>query len=360
MIVKEYQKYLVSIFLKNFFIISFIFLCIGLIINIFEEIKFFEKYQAGLFYPIYLSVLNSPSLLFDIFPFIFLISAKFFFINLHDKKELEIFKTNGVSNFNILSIVSILTLLIAVFLLIFFYSMSSKFKSTYLDIKNNFSNNNEYLAVVNDNGLWIKEEIKDKIFIINAEKFEENLLRNLTISESNKNFEGNKTLIASTANIREKKWILNNVKILSSEGLNKKLDSYFHISTFNGEIISNLFSNLNSLNIIQLHKLSENYSKIGYSTTDVKIHINRIYSMPLFYILMTVLGYLIMQKMNFINSKFFTIIIGILISVLVYYLNYFSNLLGTKEILPIYISVWMPHLILFLICNIGIIRVNEN
>ncbi len=79
MIVKEYQKYLVSIFLKNFFIISFIFLCIGLIINIFEEIKFFEKYQAGLFYPIYLSVLNSPSLLFDIFPFIFLISAKFFF-----------------------------------------------------------------------------------------------------------------------------------------------------------------------------------------------------------------------------------------------------------------------------------------
>ncbi len=238
--------------------------------------------------------------------------------------------------------------------------MSSKFKSAYLDIKNNFSNNNEYLAVVNDNGLWIKEEINDKIFIINAEKFEKNLLRNLTISESNKNFEGNKTLIASTANIREKKWILNKVKILSSEGLNKKLDSYFHISTFNGEIISNLFSNLNSLNIIQLHKLSENYSKIGYSTTDVKIHINRIYSMPLFYILMTVLGYLIMQKMNFIKSKFFTIIVGILISVLVYYLNYFSNLLGTKEILPIYISVWMPHLILFLICNIGIIRVNEN
>ena len=34
---------------------------------------------------------------------------------------------------------------------------------------------------------------------------------------------------------------------------------------FNGEIISNLFSNLNALNIYELHKLSNSYFKIGYS-----------------------------------------------------------------------------------------------
>ena len=30
----------------------------------------------------------------------------------------------------------------------------------YLDLKNSISNTNEYLAVVNDSGLWIKEEIE--------------------------------------------------------------------------------------------------------------------------------------------------------------------------------------------------------
>ena len=62
----------------------------------------------------------------------------------------------------------------------------------------------------------------------------------------------------------------------------KKYKSYVYNSTFDGEIISNLFSNLNSLNIYELHKLSSTYLKIGYSNTDIKIHLNKIYSMPVF------------------------------------------------------------------------------
>ena len=82
--------------------------------------------------------------------------------------------------------------------------------------------------------------------------------------------------------------------------------------------------------------------------------------MPIFYILMTILGYLIINKLRKIKSKFFVIIFGIFVSVIVYYLNYFSGILGNKGALPIYLSVWTPLLILFLICNIGILKVNEN
>ena len=106
--------------------------------------------------------------------------------------------------------------------------------------------------------------------------------------------------------------------------------------------------------------LSKSYSKIGYSNTDIKIHLNKIYSMPFFYILMTVLGFVIINKLKNFNSRFFVIIFGIFISVVVYYLNYFSGVLGNNGTLPIYLSVWVPLLILFLICNIGIVRLNEN
>ena len=71
---------------------------------------------------------------------------------------------------------------------------------------------------------------------------------------------------------------------------------------------------------------------------------------------MTVLGFLIINKLKVIKSKFFTIMFGIFISVLVYYLNYFSSLLGNKGVLPIHLSVWVPLLILFLICNIGMLK----
>ena len=82
--------------------------------------------------------------------------------------------------------------------------------------------------------------------------------------------------------------------------------------------------------------------------------------MPLFYILMTILGFIIINKLKKIKSKFFVIIFGVLVSVVVYYLNYFSTILGNKGALPIYLSVWLPLLILFLICNIGVLKVNEN
>ena len=93
--------------------------------------------------------------------------------------------------------------------------------------------------------------------------------------------------------------------------------------------------------------LSNNYLKIGYSNTDIKIHLNKIYSMPIFYILMTILGFIIINKLKNLKSKFFVIIFGIFVSVIVYYLNYFSGVLGNNGVLPIYLSVWVPLLIFF-------------
>ena len=78
--------------------------------------------------------------------------------------------------------------------------------------------------------------------------------------------------------------------------------------------------------------LSNSYLKIGYSNTDIKIHLNKIYSMPIFYILMTILGFIIINKLKNFKSKFFVIIFGIFISVVVYYLNYFSSVLGNKGV----------------------------
>ena len=357
---KEYQKYLYLLFLKKLFTISFIFLCIVVIVNIFEEIRFSEKYNTDIIFTLYLSFLNAPSMVFEIFPFIFMLTINFLYLNLVDKEELPILNTNGISNFNIISQLVFVAGVIGVFLLIFFYSISSNLKSIYLDLKNNISNTNEYLAVVNDSGLWIKEEIEENIYIINAEKFNKNNLKSITITEADKYYNNKSTIKAESAKIESKNWQLNNVSIINDNGKREELISYVHNSSFDGEIISNLFSNLNSLNIIELHNLSNNYLKIGYSNTDIKIHLNKIYSMPIFYMLMTMLGFIIINYIKKFNSKFFILILGVFISVIVYYLNYFSNVLGEKGILPIYLSVWVPLLILFLTCNIGILKINEN
>ena len=360
MIIKKYQSYLYSLFLKRFIIVSLIFFCLVIIVNFFEEIRFSEKYNTEIFYVAYLSILNAPSLIFEIFPFIFLITIKIFYINLSDKNELKILSSNGISNSKLIYLLVILSTFIGIFLLLFYYSFSSNLKSKYLDIKNRFTNTNEFLAVVKEDGLWIKEEIDNSVYFIHAEKFDKNFLKSITITETNKYYEIKDTIIAEKADIASKNWYLNNVTVININGSKNKFKSLVYNSTFNAEIISSLFSNLNSLNIYELHQLSNSYQKIGYSNTDIKIHLNKIYSMPLFYILMTILGFIIINKLKNFKSRFFVIIFGVLVSVVVYYLNYFSGVLGNKGILPVYLSVWTPILILFLLCNIGLLKVNEN
>ena len=86
MIVKKYQSYIYLLFLRKFILISFIFFCLVIIINFFEEIKFSEKNNIDVYYSVYLSLLNAPSVVFEIFPFIFLITVKTFYLYLSDKK----------------------------------------------------------------------------------------------------------------------------------------------------------------------------------------------------------------------------------------------------------------------------------
>ena len=357
---KKYQLYISTIFIKNLFLISLIFLGLSFILNFFEELKFFENYDVGIRYPILLTLLNSPSILFELFPFIFLIAVKFFYIHLNERNEIEIFKNHGIDNLKVLYLLSLSTLICGAFILLIFYTFSSNLKNHYLNLKNKFSSENEYLAVVNENGLWIKEEIGESSNIIHARKFNKNYIEDITITQSIKVSDNINIITAKNADISSKIWSLNEVKVVDKLLGSNNYEKIKYQSTFDGEIISNLFSNLNSLNIYQLNVLSFNYSKIGYSTTDVNVHLNKLYSLPIFYLLMTILGLLIMMKFTFIKTKFFTIIIGVSVSVIVYYINYFSSLFGSNETIPIVLSIWLPHLILLLICLFGGVKINEN
>ena len=171
--INVYKKYLIKKFLKKIFNVSIVFLFLIVILNIFEEISFFEKSEVNFMTPFLLTFLNSSSILFEIFPFIFLISSLLFFLNLINDNELEVFKVNGLSNLKIIKILFFTSMALGLFLIIFFYSFSSKLKFIYLDMKNNHTTDGKYLAMINENGIWIKDEINENVYIINAKLIKE-------------------------------------------------------------------------------------------------------------------------------------------------------------------------------------------
>ena len=353
-----YKKYILKEFIKSLVKILIVFFFLIVISNLFEELSFVEKLNLNPLYPLFLSVLNAPSVIFDILPFIFLISTQFFFISLAEKDELSIFKLNGLTNFKILNLVTFFSFIIGILAILFFYTFSSSLKNHYLETKNNLTTDKKYLAVITDNGLWIKDEIDGIISITNADKINNNFLNNVSIVQFDKDFNLIKTIICEKINIENKEWKVENA-IINQNNTKQIVKNLVINSNFDERKINNLFSNLSSFSFWELEKIKRDYQALGYSTREVIVYKNKMYSVPIYLAIMTLLSGIIMFNSKYKKSKILNIIIGIFISVLIYYVSYFSNLLGTNDKIPIILSIWLPLTIIGLFCLIGLVRIND-
>ena len=355
---KTYTKFLIEIFFISFLKVFLIFFGIILIINILDQIDFFSKKDVYFFYPVFLSFLNTPSIIFEIFPFIFLITTQVFFIKLIDSHELQIFKYSGLNNFTIVKIVGLFSFIFGLFLILFFYSASAVLQNNYLEIKNEYSNDNKYLAVITENGLWMKDIMDTKINIINANKVDNEFLIEVLIVQFNKNYELIRTIESNKVDISNYNWKIKDPKI-SENNKTIKLEEINIKSNFDLKKINSLFSNLSSLTIYDLFKLRQSYKSLNYSLIEIDSHLYKISSYPFYLALITVLTAIIMFNIGYQKNSLFRIILGIFLSVVIYYINYFFNVLGTSEKIPLLISIWFPLIILSIINVTFIMRINE-
>jgi len=146
--IKHYNKYILKNFIICFIKVTIVFSTVVIVMNLLEEINFFKNDSSENFLlPFFLTLLNMPSILFELFPFIFLISTLFFFIESIDNDELNVFKLYGVTNFKIIQILATLSFIIGVCIILFFYNISANLKFFYLDLKNQYTKDDKYLAI---------------------------------------------------------------------------------------------------------------------------------------------------------------------------------------------------------------------
>ena len=355
---KIYIKYIINNFIKLLFLVSFIFFILVLLLNLFEELNFFKDTNESLYYPLLLNILNAPSILINIFPFIFLISTQFLHINLIEKNELIILKNFGIDNMKLISIISMVSFIASLLIIIVFYNFSAKLKHFYLEIKNDFASDNKYLAVITDNGIWMKDEIDNKTSIVNANLIEGNFLKNVVITQFDDNFIPKKYIYADNIDIKKNQWKIETAIIIENNIRTVK-DNLLFQSNFNSEKINTLFSNLTSLTIWELFDLRDEYNSVGYSVKEINLHLQKIYSFPVYLTILTIFASVLMLNVPFNKPKLFYLLMGIFVSVLIFYINHFSSLLGENNKLPVTLSVWLPHVIVSILTGIGMVRINE-
>ena len=357
--VKTLDRYFISLFFKKLLILTVIFFSLSFILTIFEEITFLSDSKSAFYLPFVLAIFDAPTTLLEIFPFIILISAQLFFIDLIKKKENELVKINNLDNFYLIRLLALCSFLFGLLIITVYYPISSKLKFIYFDIKNVYSEDGKYLKHFNDNGIWIKDEIKNEIYIINGVTKKDPFLEDVFISKFNYNFELIENIFTKKINITSNEWVIENPVIFKNNRQIQADNTLILNTHFNIEKINSTFRNLNSFNLFQLINIKRENTLLGYSSEELDLHFLKIISLPVYFTVLVIISSIIMLSIKKNKPYIFHVLLGISLSVIIYYINNIFDVFGLTNKIPIYLSVFFPIAFLGIISIIGLIRINE-
>ena len=356
------NNYIAREFLKIVITGSLIFFALGFLINLFEEINFFKDLDVGITLPILLSLLFVPSMTYNMFPFVVLLSGIWFFLKIRKTDEIIAMKVSGMSNFSVIMVPSIMSIILGIFFITLINPITSVLIKKYESIRGSYETQQfEYLATINTNGIWIKEKSFGKNYIIKAKNLDGQNLIDLTIYAFDYSHNFIKRIEAKSADISSLYWKLNDVKIIDKNGktISENIKDLPYQSKFDVKKIKGLYSNLDTISFWNLTNEIKLLEDRGYSTREMKTKLQRSLAFPFFLLSMVLLSGVFTLGTRSKENNLSYVFIAIITSVLIFYFNDFSAALGKTEKLPIEISVWMPIVIIFIFGAVGLIHANQ-
>ncbi len=360
--INRINYYLIFGYSKSLFNAILIILCLGVILNLFEEIEFFKNIDSSLFLPIILTLSYIPNLIFiDLMPFVIFLSAIWFFISLRQSNDLLTLKIFGYSNFKIISIISALAFVWGVFILLVINPITSNMVKYYEKTKSNYSKDTDHLVTINRNGVWIREYSNNDLIVINAKRLDQNYLVDVSINVISENYI-KKRIESNKADVSNNIWKMENPKVFNfnSQG-NIQLEKYENLdfrSFYNLEKLNSLYKNLDTISFLDILINKEKLALRGYDKSIISERINSFFALPFFLILMIVLA-AIFTLNNRSPNNINLLLIAVLSCAIIYYMKDLSVALSKSDRLSPEMSVWIPIIIIALINSIGLLQINE-
>jgi lipopolysaccharide export LptBFGC system permease protein LptF len=169
----------------------------------------------------------------------------------------------GYSNIQIILIPALTSFVIGYIIVFLIVPFSSSMLKYYEDLRSEY-NETKNLVFVNETGIWILDKNEKEKNIIRIEKINKDFSTVSQITIYNYDASNNfiKRIDAAEGSIKDKNWLLNNVKIISSNKKNNKvnnLNNYNYMSNVNINELKNIYKNAETTSLLEINKdLKEN------------------------------------------------------------------------------------------------------
>ena len=360
---KSINRYIINEYIKSLFIVIAVMLSIVLIINLLDEFDFFKsKKDLKFIFFIIFTILKIPNLLINLFPFIVLFGGIVFYLKIYNHNEVISLRVMGYSNIQIILIPALTSFVIGYIIVFLIVPFSSSMLRYYEDLRSEYDETKN-LVFVNETGIWILDKNEKEKNIIRIEKISKNfsVVSQITIYnyDSSNNFI--RRIDATEGFIKDKNWQLNKVHIISSNKKNNKenyINNYNYISNVNINELKNVYKNSDTTSLLDISKEMSILEDKGYSTIDLRIRYQKLISFPIYLLAMSILSGLMIINLEKTSNYLKYGSYGVIISVMIYFLNDLSITIAKSGIISVDFSVWIPIFLIILINLVGITQVN--
>jgi lipopolysaccharide export system permease protein len=360
---KSINRYIINEYIKSLFVVIAVMLSIILLINLLDEFSFFKsKKDLKFIFFIIFTILKIPNVLINLFPFIVLFGGIVFYLKIYNHNEVISLRVMGYSNIQIILIPALTSFVIGYIIIFLIVPFSSSMLRYYEDLRSEY-NETKNLVFVNETGIWILDKNEKEKNIIRIEKISKNfsVASQITIYnyDSSNNFI--KRIDATEGFIKDKNWQLNKVHIISSNKKNNKenyLNNYNYISNVNINELKNVYKNTDTTSLLDINKEMSILEDKGYSTIDLRIRYQKLISFPIYLLAMSILSGLMIINLGKTSNYLKYGTYGVIISIIIYFLNDLSITIAKSGIISVDFSVWIPIFLIILINLVGITQVN--
>jgi lipopolysaccharide export system permease protein len=360
---KSINRYIINEYIKSLFVVIAVMLSIILLINLLDEFNFFKsKKDLKFIFFIIFTILKIPNLLINLFPFIVLFGGIVFYLKIYNHNEVISLRVMGYSNIQIILIPALTSFIIGYIIVFLIVPFSSSMLRYYESLRSEY-NETKNLVFVNETGIWILDKNEKEKNIIRIEKISKDfsVVNQITIYnyDSSNNFI--KRIDATEGFIKDKNWQLNKVYIISTNKKNNNenyLNNYNYTSNVNISELKNVYKNTDTTSLLDINKEMAILEDKGYSTIDLRIRYQKLISFPIYLLAMSILSGLMIINLGKTSNYLKYGSYGVIISVMIYFLNDLSITIAKSGIISVDFSVWIPIFLIILINLVGITQVN--
>jgi lipopolysaccharide export system permease protein len=285
-----------------------------------------------------------------------------FYLKIYNHNEVISLRTMGYSNIQIILIPALTSFVVGYLIIFLIVPFSSSMLKYYEELRSDY-NDTKNLVFVNETGIWILDKNEKEKNIIRIEKISKDFSTINQVTIYNYDISNNfiKRIDANDGIINEKNWQLNKVYIISTNKKNNKenyLNSYNYTSNINIYELKNVYKNTETTSLLDINKEMLILEDKGYSTVDLRIRYQKLISFPIYLLAMSILSGLMIINLGKTSNYLKYGIYGVIISIIIYFLNDLSITVAKSGIISVDFSVWIPIFLIILINLIGITQVN--